>query len=263
LISVFRIVFLDWVVKLVTLATSDRLGSIAFRDDPLLLWSLTSIRRSQSPADPLSGILTATDCALSICLKRLRSEYKNGTLSELEEVVSADITPGSLTQVLFVQPDTHPNSLSTIPYYYPRSDLQLASRYNTSQAAINGIVKLLADTFNRDGNGSIAHTDRPSGHFSSKSISNDDDSLADWAPEALKSIYQSRNLSATFANLARSMTNNMRSNDDTRSVEYGMTSTTAYKINWTWICLPLMGLLGETIFLGLTMLCSRGPLMGL
>ena len=116
-------------------------------------------------------------------------------------------------------------------------DLQLRNQFNITQVSINsnaaGLDSVLA------GGKVVGCT----GFYL-------DDT--NYRPNSMQLIYDAEDLNTTFTGLARSMSNSMRSNDDTRSLIQGTVGVAVYNVRLKWMALPMIIVLGGFILLALT-----------
>lgn len=200
---------------------------------------MTMIRRLKSTG-PL--IPQATECGLFYCVKNYTSQVTNGSISESSTVLPTKKSINSW-QPLDGTPDPSPDSLSS-SVDYARTDLQLNGRFNISQVSINAIGSGMETVFVGSNSSATGAT--------GFALIGPDGVLRQYAPESMQPIYQSTDLNELFNNLAVSMTNNMRSNDDNGTTVVGTTGITVYEIRWPWISLPLIGVILGCVFLAIT-----------
>ncbi|KFY03519.1 hypothetical protein V490_00168 [Pseudogymnoascus sp. VKM F-3557] len=235
-------------VSLVAYSTTNRSETVTFQQNELLLWSLTTIKRlGDGNSFKDSRVLSAMECGLMYCVKNYTSEVINGTLYESSQSLSLKTSPGSF------QPLENPSAGDPTPaqlnsaLIFPRSDLSLGGEYNISQLAVNGIGAAMIDVFSDPLESSFYNDSGATGYYlgipdQNKMVS----------PNSMEPIYESPDLEATFTNLAMSMSNSIRANDDNQTVVSGTNNITIYKISWQWLALPLANLVGGCIILSLT-----------
>jgi len=221
----------DRVVNMTTFGTSNRSDSIAFQDNNLLMWSLTVLKQT------VSGF-AATECALSYCMNRITSHYKNGTLYESMERLPMHES-NAVEALGNDKSDQRPN-------------FSFGDNYSIAQKSIKGISEYLIQVFNLNGSVPVQNA---TGIYTTSLRAHSGNPL--YKPDSMQHIFESTNLSATFESLARSMTNNLRMNDDNHTLVHGTSSITVYKVRWLWILLPALWLLGSIIFLGIVFFFSR------
>jgi hypothetical protein len=235
-------------VSLVAYSTTNRSQTVTFQQNELLLWSLTTIRRlgdGNSVND--SRVLSAMECGLMYCVKNYTSEVINGTLYESSQSLSLKTSPGSF------KPLDNPSAVDPMPgqlnsiLIFPRSDLSLGGEYNISQLAVNGIGAAMIDVFSDPRKSSFYKDSGATGYYLGIPGTN---KMA--VPNSMQPIYKSPDLDATFTNLAMSMSNSIRANDDNQALVTGTNSITIYKISWPWLALPLANLVGGCILLAFT-----------
>lgn len=236
-------------VTLVSYGTKNRTASLTFQGNELLLWSLTVIRRHPLTfPSAFPDTFTATECSLSYCVKNYTSQIINGTLFESSYPLPWTISPMSWQPYNTSMPDPSPGTLA-IDVAYMRIDLQIGGQYNISQVAINGIGASITSLFAAEA--SLNGTNATGFYMVG------DGSQDQYSPNSMQPIYQSQDLDTTFSALAMSMTNSMRANDDNRTLVYGTSGITVYKVHWIWITLPLISVLGGCVFLALAIFYTR------
>jgi hypothetical protein len=232
-------------VPLVSYSTTNRSETAAFKDNELLLYSLTVIKYL-TEGGPIPGVpMIATECSLAYCVNNYTSEMSNGTLSETAKSLPSIVippswkqqeeswgplgTPGSLeTGYVEILPD---RSTATLP------DLQLGNQFNISQAAINSIASGLTGVLK----GTLQYG--CTGFYLTG---------AELTPQSTQLIYNSADLNSTFTGLAMSMTNIIRSNDDNGTLVEGTVGITVYNVRLKWLSLPMIAVFGGILLLGLT-----------
>ena len=70
-------------------------------------------------------------------------------------------------------------------------------------------------------------------------------------------LKSSPDLESLIENLAESMTNNLRQEDENATVVYGTSAVTVYLIRWVYIILPAVSTVGGTIFFLLSVWSTR------
>lgn len=222
--------------------TSNATESLSFASHDTLIWSMTMINVT-SNGQPFSRHarpvnVSATECGLWYCVNAYSSAIKNGNLTEI-------VRPGpSKRNVDSWRPtgNFYRNEIATPPpnminYYgnnsssVERTDLQLDEGFNISQAAIYSISKLISDTF-------VGNSHR--GAINAY-VTTTGKNLV-YTPTAMQSLYKSADLEVTFASLAKSMTNNLRQNDDNGSVITGQEGTylLLIRVRFWFLTLPAM-----------------------
>lgn len=121
--------------------------------------------------------------------------------------------------------------------YVDLPDLQLANRFNITQVAINGNAAGLDSVFT--GGYIVGCT----GFYL-------DDT--NYRPNSMRLIFDAEDLNTTFTGLARSMSNSMRSKDDTGSLIQGTVGVAVYNVRLNWMALPMITVFGGFLLLALT-----------
>jgi hypothetical protein len=239
-------------VSLVSYATSNRTATVTFRDNGLLLYSLTMIIRPATITDPKNPF-TAMECGLTYCVKNYNSSILNGTLIETSTPLPLPQSPWS-RKPNSSSPDPYPEKLD-VSVDYPRSDLQLGDRFNISQVAINGIGTGISSVFTVSQNGMNLTGTGATGFY----MSGSNGKQPQYQPNSMQALFMSGmgGLNDTFEGLAMSMSNTMRSNDDNNTLVIGTTGITVYNVRWKWITLPFISAFGGFVFLGLAIMFSH------
>lgn len=249
--------------------TSNASKSLSFSSKDTLLWSMTMItlaRESTSLRWPDPPV-TAIECGLWYCVNEYSSAVEKGSLVET-------FTPGPSTrspeswQVLPEQPYfTVPQEIKnpppdTLDFYEDsssllRTDLQLGDGFNLSQTAIYGIGKAMNETF------LVTPTvNDTSGEIRTRFINSyvlARDGPVTYHPTVMQTLYYSPNLDATFAVLAKSMTNAIRDNGDDSPVATGRAGTdrVLFEVRWPYLILPATLVLAGATFLLTVILRTR------
>ena len=172
-------------------------------------------------------------------------------LNEALPIIPMDI--GNISQALI---DTLDSSLEFDSTYsqLPRSDLSLDNGFNVSQAAVDSISSYFQSQFAVYlGFSSI------NGYYQADARTDGSDRIR-YSPNVMQVLYSSADLNATFAALARSMSNAIRAGDDHGIVQTGEIGIqyTYYRIRWGWIALHLLVVLSGTVFLLMTAFGRHG-----
>lgn len=80
---------------------------------------------------------------------------------------------------------------------------------------------------------------------------------AKYRPTPMQVLNSTSDLPSLFDNLAASITNNLRLNDESGTVVHGTSEVVVYMIRWLYIILPAMSTLGGTSFLLLSAVHTR------
>lgn len=288
---------LAWMVGF---GTNNGSQSISFGSKDTLIWSMTMVRVLNPEALWPSSPVIAAECGLWYCVRNYDSLVKDGNLIEVESPapsmrsnnswhLSRFFPPLSDSQIgRKVEDTTLGFGISSI---YNRTDLQLDDRFNVSQAAVYGISNLMNTTFTRADYNDIIKDDEEVTFCSGKRSNKNDNSVlvkginayfgygtdrTIHTSTAMPFLYNSQDLNATFATLAKSMTNNIRENSDGNLVMTGKAGTlhVVYQIHWEYLILPIFLVVANAAFLviviyytrksSLAVLCSGAvPILGL
>lgn len=229
--------------------TGNSTESITFASHDTLIWSMTMMNITEdhqpSSIDSPPVKVSAIECGLWYCVNAYTPAVKNGKLTEIvrpsppkRNVDSWQPITGSLNGHGTATP--HSINYDGITSSVQRTDLQLDEGFNISQAAVYGISKLMNDTF--------AVPPRSNG-INAYVLRSDNNT---YIPTVMQSLYKSHDLNATFASLAKSMTNNIRQNDDDSSVMKGQAGTylLLIRVRFWFLTLPIIVTLVAAVFLG-------------
>ena len=226
--------------------TGDQNESISFASLDTLIWSITMMNFTENEGPSSSVKVSAIECGLWYCVNAYTSEVKGGNLTEIIQPAPSKRNPDSWQPLLEPNSDTiitpPPNTLNYDgrTSSVRRTDLQLGEGFNVSQAAIYSISELMNATFTIPSTEGINAYVLPI-HGTT------------YSPTAMQRLYNSRNLEATFASLAKSMTNNMRQNADGSNVAIGKAGEYLILIRvrpW-FLTLPVILTLGGVAFLAI------------
>lgn len=253
-------------VFMTTYGTGNASETVSLQDVDTLIWAMTflKVHPPQNSSVTWPNLpLEARECGLYYCVNQYDSRIVNGTLSEeVSEVTSVTRDPDSW-QVTSSKWAAVLNSsiVSSLEFNdklsaAPRSDLSLGGKYNVSQAAVNSISSYVNDLFSTNIN--ITHNvtatqqARLNGYIMS-------DGNLQYKPSSMQAFNTSTDLPATFASLAKSMSNSIRANDDGAKVQAGTNyeMATFYEIEWEWISLHCFFIIAAIIFTALTIYQTR------
>ena len=248
-------------IPMTVYGTANRTLSVSFHSFDTLIWSMTIMNYTMKEEQATSGNFSAMECALWFCVNSYKSAVTNGTLTEIiqpvlskrnidswqplksnskdsEVYVGIFAVPPEFTHATTEFNITEDNFMSD----RRRTELQLGDGFNVSQGAFYSIVNLLGDTltdrFTKTGGGNAlvkrAHDGAPN----------------EYSPPAMQSLYNSQDLAATFATLAKSMTNNIRRNDDSHTVVDGKEGhyVILTRVRGLFLTLPVILIVGGAVF---------------
>lgn len=234
----------DSSVLMTAYGTGNETESISFSSYHALIWSMTMINFTLKEERTASVSVSAIECGLWYCVNRYKSVVKDGNLIETIESAPSKREPdswqpflGSMDSGLF---PSQPNTLNydRISSWARRTDLKLGEGFNLSQAAIDSITDLMYAYFTspvrQDGINACVLA------FNS----------ATYKPTAMQMLYNSQNLEATFASLAKSMTNNIRQNSDNNTVANGKEGKymVLIRVRGWFLTLPVILVFGGAAF---------------
>lgn len=263
----------QWETWLTANATSDPGETIRFRDMQTLIGSFAIIKAAPEyatkdhPAKWQDTKPSATECALFFCAKALRSEVRDGKLHEQDLDSWHDRVPGSWAPLTIARERkaadawdalvgaslARPNSLSLA-----RSDLQLAvtrplrtsypqarvtlSHFNITQAAVLGTVQsLMGWTLGRTSltaalNASAPYIVYPQSVYGTE------------LPVA-SMLFASASLDATFAAVARSLSDTFRAAAAEPPQLGSQQKWIAHvRVKWAFIALPALAMLAACVY---------------
>jgi hypothetical protein len=252
------------IVLMTTLGTGNASQTNSFQDIDTLIWAMCILRMRPDPevtgATWPNTPLEALECGLYYCVKSYKSSVVNGTLVEIETILTNDTrSPESWKQIddngenaSSVLSSSQINSLefNNITSLFGRTDLMLGQDFNISQVAVDSISSYLQTqlSYQKMANNT---NDQVNGYY----VNGTEGGGIQYIPSSLSALFASSDMNATFIALARSMSNALRAGSDGTSVLGGKTGTmmTYYKIVWPWITLHAVVVVLGTVFLLLTM----------
>ncbi|KAL8646157.1 MAG: hypothetical protein Q9226_006990 [Calogaya cf. arnoldii] len=249
--------------------TSNASESLSFSSKDTFLWSLAMIRIAR--ADTLSewpeSAVTALECGLWYCVNEYSSAVVKGKLVETSSPAPSTRSPKSW-QLLPLPEQPHftveqnitNRPEDTLNYYEDssslvRTDLQLGDGFNLTQTAIYGISKAMNETFLV--NPAVNDTSGRTSFINSYVLARG--GFVTYHPTVMQTLYGSPNLDATFAALAKSMTNTIRGNGDNSPVAAGQAGTyvVLFKVHWLYLILPATLVLAGAAFLLIVIVRTR------
>ncbi|KAL8685577.1 MAG: hypothetical protein Q9224_005763 [Gallowayella concinna] len=205
--------------------------------------------------------VTAFECGLWYCVNEYSSAVVNGSLVETSASAPSTRSPKSW-QVLplpeqphfTVQQKIKNPPPDTLNYYEDsssllRTDLQLGAGFNLTQRAIYGIGKAMNETFlvTPAVNDTSGRTRFINSYILARGQS------VTYHPTVMQALHNHPfDLDATFAALAKSMTNAIRGNGDDHTVATGQagTYTVLFEVHWPYLILPAtLALVGAAFLL--------------
>ncbi|KAH0545431.1 hypothetical protein FGG08_000432 [Glutinoglossum americanum] len=255
-----------------------------FKENEMMLFSISTIRAGDeyegNRTDWVDASVKAAECALYYCINAYDASATKGTLSE-EIVASWSIKDPSSWQPLPLsdQPSgteiTHgslddlanPDGLAGDPTqgYLNRTDLELSpppqddqekynfppsTKYSIAQPSIDSISNFLTTLFTNDAN----NTDIG---FTGIAIRDLAKNTFEYSPDVMQILYDST-LNRTdptpvtlLANLARSLTNSIRTNPQTGALSAGTVARTVpqFHVRWAWMVFPAAVVVLGCVFL--------------
>lgn len=239
----------DRSVLMTAYGTGNETESISFSSYDTLIWSMTMMNFTLKEERMASVSVSAIECGLWYCVNSYKSVVKDGSLIETIESAPSKREPDSWRP--FLGPtrsgvfSSQPNTLNydRISSWARRTDLQLGEGFNLSQAAIYSISDLMYATFTspvrQDGiNACVLALNSTT-----------------YKPTAMQMLYNSQNLEAKFASLAKSMTNNIRQNSDNNTVANGKEGKymVLIRVRGWFLTLPVILIVGGAAFFAIVL----------
>lgn len=257
----------DYQVSITVKGNFNVTETVSFRDDNLLIFAMTMIKAnftSQLSDKLLSWPdvpVTATECGLSFCVRRVHCLIRNGELTERMEKVST-IRNTDSWQPLFTDEfwiiREHPlfsykglQSEDDHAHWFSRTDLEVSQlndpreSFNVSQVSIDSMKSGFSETF-RMGSYILKQPNNTNAIILLNSTSKIMPTT-----NVMQSLWVSPNITERFETLAVSMTNQMRQDDDNQSMVLGITtsSVTIIRVQWGWMVLPVSLVILGCVFL--------------
>lgn len=247
----------DTSIQMTAYGTSNETESVSFTSHDTLIWSMTMMNFTAKEEPTASVSVSAIECGLWYCVNSYKSAVKDGNLTETIESAPSKRKPGSwrpFFEPMDWQPEVDPPPIiynRTSPYI-SRMDLQLGEGFNLSQAAIYSISDFMYATFatpirKKGINAWVVHLfDTNTTTFNPPTT---------YKPTAMQMLYKSQDLEATFASLAKSMTNNIRRNSDNNTVAYGKEGKymVLIRIRGWFLMLPVILIFGGAAFFAIVL----------
>jgi hypothetical protein len=264
-------------VMMTTLGTSNASETVSMQDLDTLIWAMSMIRVTEDPTNSSAAWPdlphSAMECALHYCINSYSAAVKDGTLQEnatkVQDAVRAPDSWQPQDNLLEPLRDEIRSSIAFHNYWsgFLRSDLSLTSpanntRYNISQAAVNGVGAYFNRTFAAGLEGfDVSDDNTTEWHLNGFYLTT---GQVQFSPSTVQVLFSAEDLNDTFTSLATSMSNALRSGSDAsfngadRDLvgEKGVL-TTFYEIQWPWISLHCASLLLGVLFFVLTLARNR------
>ncbi|KAK5322268.1 hypothetical protein LTR70_003769 [Exophiala xenobiotica] len=259
-------------VLMTTTSTSKWSETLRFKENNTLIFALSMLRLPASgvmqPTDLLSWP-TASECGIYFCTKSFRSSVVNATFMEEASEISSMMDPTSFQQLLN---ETRPNRGPEPPdilydqfNFVQRTDIRILPASGStsndlpgagvSQGAVAALVKTLESLFYASHfksylplNINVGGALRESRRLGTL-----------WYPPSMKPLYDNANFEQTFANLATSMTNDIRRNGRAVQTQQGMVAmpVTLVHIRWVWTAFSCLLVVAGSAFLLVCILLTK------
>lgn len=257
--------------------TGNESQSISFGSKDTLIWSMTIIRLSNTEVVWPRSPVTAAECGLWYCVRNYDSMVRDGNLVEFFSPAPSMRSHDSWQSSRSLPPPYWENSSGNLSFgilsVETVTDLQLGGRFNVSDAAVYGISNLMNTTFTRSSDdddenqaaNEMNYCSNDSGGNNavlfkgSNALYGCENNHTFFTSTAMPYLFHSQDLNATFATLAKSMTNNIRENSDGNLVMTGKTGTlhVVYQIHWNYLILPIFLVVANAAFLVIVIYYSR------
>ncbi|CAI6098855.1 unnamed protein product [Clonostachys chloroleuca] len=227
----------------------------AMGDVDTLIWSQTVINASNGTEAIWPDIeVHASECALYCCAKEYTFTVQNSTkkevsssmlndpqswetrydfgVEELEEFIQSGWLSPDFTESLAFHPQDSLKFRTDLQLYINAADGP-DQRWNISQEAVIGISYFMQTFFSACTNSTCPGTQKqwpaPTVYYIL-----DQSSGHDFQPGPAKLLWEAQHLNKTFSNIAKSMSNVLRVDDENSTSQIGVItrSTTIYRINW-------------------------------
>lgn len=258
--------------------TDNQSQSVSFESKDTLIWSMTLIRVLDPKAKWPSSV-SATECGLWYCVRNYSSVVKDGNLIERSSPVPSTKSRNSWQ----LSTDNDPSKISrgtngvtdTLSYgeksAFRLTDLQLGNGFNVSQNAVYGINNFMNTTFTRSSDPNndmnavewtLSDCTFDFGNTAVNAAVGQDSFLENYTiytSQAMPFLFNSPDLNATFATLAKSIMNSIRENSDDYLVRTGKVGIlhVMYQINWKFLILPIILVFANALFLMIVVYYTR------
>lgn len=240
----------DSSILMTAYGTGNENESVSFTSHDTLIWSMTMMNFSVKEEPMASVNVSAIECGLWYCVNSYKSAVKDGNLIETIEPAPSKREPDSWRPFLgptdwrgAVAPPPNTINYNRISSWLERTDLQLGEGFNLSQAAIYSISDLMNATFTT----LVRQTGINACVLALDNIT--------YKPTAMQMLYNSQDLEATFASLAKSMTNNIRQNSDNNTVANGKEGkyVVLIRVRGWFLTLPVILIFGGAAFFAIVL----------
>ena len=262
------------------------------------MMNLVNFTRRAEPTASHHNV-SAIECGLWYCVNSYQSTVRNGILSEIIHPTVSNRQPGSWQPIRSdsaeggfkrIAPPRYLNNppirsknrftrmidLVVANLFVRRTDLQIGEGFNISQTAALGLIDLMRETFTypTDAVGNLTFPISPGynftsiypsdfGHFPNADVARttNSENAGAYNPPAMETLYRSQDLEATFAKLAKSITNNIRqtSSSDNHTVVSGKEGkyVVLFRIRAWFLILPIIVIFGGSVFLVIVLHYTR------
>ncbi|VUC21629.1 unnamed protein product [Clonostachys rosea] len=218
----------------------------------------------------------AEECVLYYCVKNYSFQVVNNSMelkfeNELKEYQKHPNSWKPTGRFKNNMPAIALNSLAFHPNqsFFDKTDFQLSNDFsklggfNVSHSGINSISSFVQTSFSSclGVKGCPAAVDDwkpPTGHYGKIRGGSQ---LSFYDPDLAPVMWSSKNLTARFDTIAASMSNSLRSGDDSNSRFVGKVTNpiTVYEIHWPWIFYHLFLQVAAMAFFAITIIFNRNP----
>ncbi|OCK99405.1 uncharacterized protein K441DRAFT_652915 [Cenococcum geophilum 1.58] len=241
-----------------------------------LLWA--DLDENDEYPDWPNANIKATECGLYLCVKEFQTNMTNGTISETSKEISSSRDPSSYLRKKDGPQDTDYHNLLDNPLDVERTDLEIKmpdgspphEPFRMNQAGVCGLIYYVAKAFD-DGTLWLTKSNETSETIYNVQILKGINGMArlmpdkkmqfmpdkkmQFMPEIMEIFWENREgdgLSTLFANIAASLTNNIRMTSDNQSSRLSGEEgkpTFVFKIRWVWIIPTVVSIILAIIFL--------------
>jgi len=247
--------------------------TIKFKNSSTLLATMSLLwadldENDEYPHWPNANI-KATECGLYLCVKEFQTNMTNGTISETSKEISSSRDPSSYLRKKDGPQDTDfYHDLLDNPLDVERTDLEIKmpdgshEPFRMNQAGVCGLIYYIAKAFD-DGTLWLTKSNETSKTIYKVQILKGINGMArlmpdkqmQFMPEIMQIFWDNRKgdgLSTLFANIAASLTNNIRMTSDNQSSRLSGEEgkpTVVFNIRWVWIIPTVVSIILAIIFL--------------
>ena len=261
-------------IEMTARATSRPSETLTFRESTTLIQAVSMIRARFSGDESENSTqvpISATECAIYFCVNSYKSRILNGTLFETStEVISErdmaswqpvpgrdnkTVLPGPAEDAL-VEPQHLINRTDFAVRLPPsKSDLHRPDSFNVTSPALEHLSLYIKGLFNDSAKFPIPENYQCTGLVRQPTMNVPEDggnrAGSRFAPPIMQVLYSTPSLKDTFANLAASISANMRATADEKPSVRGRAGSyeSFIEVRWPWLALPCTCVIMGSLFL--------------